>query len=193
MKSSRRLLLGTFVAMLVAPVALIAYSRFSDQPYAVPPVPERTSAGELAALRDFTKIAVTGDFELDVVRGDTWSVTYTPLASDRGNFTASVEDGTLTLEGFDNRTESSSGTVRITLPDLDALQASFVPSPRIAIRNFNGDTLELDVDFTQQLVLENNQFDSLDLTVQQAGLVEMRGNSFGTTRMNHFGTTITTD
>jgi len=193
MKTSKRLLFGTFAVLLAAPVVLVAYSRVSSQPYAELPVPERTPAAELARLRDFTEIDVNGDFELEIVRGNTWSVDYTPLSPERGNFNASVENGLLTIGGFGNRTQTASSRVRITLPGLEAVHARYVPSPGIAIRNFDGNALDVSVDFTEGLVLENNRYDSLDLTVQRANLVDLRGNSFGSTRIAHFGTTITTD
>jgi hypothetical protein len=191
MKTSRRLLFGTFLVILAAPVALVAFSRVNGTGMRELPVPERTPPAELAALRDFAAINIAGDFRLEIVQADTYSIAYTPLQDNRGNFTASVIDGTLTVEGFGNRTEFAQGSVRIGLPDLDALEAGYVTM--IAIRNFTGDTLDVSVDFTEELVLENNRLDSLQLDLQRAGLVEMRGNTFGTSRVTHFGLTLTTD
>lgn len=191
MKTSRRLLFGTLLVILATPVAVVAYSRVSGTGMRELPVPERTPPAELAALRDFTAIDVSGDFSLEIVQADTYSIAYTPLQDNRGDFTASVQDGVLHVEGFGNRTEFANGSVRIGLPDLDMLDAGYVPE--IAIRNFDGDTLAVNINFSEELVLENNRMDVLQLDVQRSGLVDMRGNTFGSTRVDHFGTVITTD
>jgi hypothetical protein len=191
MKTSRRLLFGTLLVILAAPVAVVAFSRVSGTGMRELPTPERTSPSELAALRDYAAIEISGDFSLEIVQADTYSITYTPLQDNRGNFTASVQDGILHVEGFGNRTEFANGSVRIGLPDLDRLEAGFVRE--IAIRNFAGDTLEVKIDFSEELVLDNNRMDVLQLELQRAGLVDMRGNTFGSTRVSHFGSVITTD
>ncbi len=191
MKTSRRLLFGTFAVLLATPPVLVAYGRFGGNAFRELPAPERTTPAELAALRDFTVINANGDFALEIVRADTYSIDYTPLSPERGNFSASVEDGTLSIEGFNNRTEFMMGTVRIGLPALAALESGYVPT--IAVRGFDGDTLDLNVAFTEELVLANNRYATLNMELQRAGLVTMNGNSFGNTRVEHFGTTITTD
>lgn len=191
MKTSRRLLFGTFAVLLAAPVVLVAYSRVSGTGYRELPPPERTAAADIAALRDFNAIEISGDFDLEIVRADTYAVEYRPLAEDRGNFNAMVRNGTLEIEGFGNRSNVAQGSVRISLPDLDALTVGYVPV--MAVRNFQGDTLEASINYTDELTLENNQFDSIDLELVRAGVVEMRGNTFGSSRVSHFGTTITTD
>lgn len=191
MKTSRRLLYGTFAVLLAAPVVLVAYSRFTGSgPTDLPP-PERTAPAELAALRDFTAIDVSGDFALEVVRADTWSIAYTPLAENRGNFTASVQEGTLVVEGFGNRTENANARVRIGMPDLDALEAGYLPA--ITIRDFEGDALELNIGVAEELVLEDNRFDVLQAELTRVGLVSMRGNTVGSSRVTHFGMTLTTE
>jgi hypothetical protein len=191
MKTSRRLLFGTFAVLLAAPVVLVAYSRVSGTGFRELPPPERTAPAEIAALRDFTAIEITGDFELEIVRADFFAVEYTPVAEDRGNFNAAVRNGRLEIEGFGNRTNVAQGSVRISMPDLDALNVGYVPI--MAVRNFQGDTFEASINYTDELTLENNQFDSFELELTQAGIVEMRGNSFGSSRISHFNTTITTD
>jgi hypothetical protein len=191
MKTSRRLLFGTFVVLLAAPVVLVAFSRMSGTGLRELPPPERTPAAELATLRDFTRIDVSGDFELEVLRANSWTIDYTPLSAGRGNFKATVVDGTLTIEGFGNRSELARGVVRIGMPALEALHGGFIQA--LAISNFDGAALEVNIEFTEQLELENNRLGTLQVDLQQAGLVNLRGNTFGSSRVTHFGTTITTD
>jgi hypothetical protein len=191
MKTSRRLLFGTFVVLLATPVVLVGYGRFSGAAYQEVPPPERSAPEALAALRDFTAIDISGDFSLAIVRGDSYAVSYEPIAENRGNFTAVVRDGVLEVEGFGNRTEFAMATVSITLPSLDALEIGYVPE--VTVSNFEGDSLEADITFVESIVFENNRYGAVEFDLQRAGIADFRGNTFGSSTIRHFGTTITTD
>ncbi len=191
MKTSRRLLFGTFAVLLAAPVVLVAYSRVSGTGYRELPPPERTAAAEIAALRDFNAIEISGDFDLEIVRADTYAVEYRPLAEDRGNFAATVRDGTLEIEGFGNRSNVAQGSVRISLPDLAALDIGYLPV--VSVSGFDGDSLDADVDFAESITFASNRYGQFELEIQRGGLVEFSGNTFGSSTVRHFGTTITTD
>lgn len=192
MKTSRRLLFGTFAVLLAAPVALIAYGRISGAGIMYElPTPERPTAADLAALRDFDSINVRGDIALDIVSGPQFSVSYTPLANSRGFLRASVADGTLRITGYGNRTITTAGTVRITMPALTDIDAESLYS--LAIRGFDSDTLSLRTTGVQQLALENNRIGTLDMEMQATFNVTMRDNEVGTSRVSQFGATITTE
>lgn len=191
MKTSKRLLFGTFAVMLAAPVAIVAFSRFSGRGYHEPAPPERSTPAEIAALRDFSSVDINGDFSVEIVRSDSYSVEYTPLQDNRGNFTATVRDGMLEIIGFDNRTEFAMGTVRIGMPDLEAIEVGFLPE--LSVSGFDGNRLNANINYVERLVIENNRYAGFDLVIQRGDLVEFHGNSFGSSTVRHFGTTITTD
>jgi hypothetical protein len=192
MKTSRRLLFGTFLVTLLAPVVLVAFSRVNGGSMAERPAPERPTPAELTSLRDFSNIEVRGDFNLELTSAPDYSVEYVPLAAaNQGFLRASVTDGTLLIEGYANRTEFGASTVRIGLPDLDRLDAESLAS--LVVRNFDTDAMELRVGSSQDIVIENNRIDALQLELQQTQNVDLRGNTIGTTSVRHFGTTITSD
>jgi hypothetical protein len=193
MKTSKRLLLGTFLALLAAPVALVAYSRITGGVRELP-APERTAPAELAALRDFTAVQINSDVQLELVGATTWSIEYTPIRPNRGNFTARVENGTLFIEGFGNRLGGpgeESASVRIGMPALERLESDFLVSA--AIRNFDVDALYVRINIAGRIALENNRIGTLEMQYQNAPTVELRGNTIGSSEVRHFGTTTTTE
>jgi len=191
MKTSRRLLLGTFVTLLVAPVVLVAYSRISGDGYLseLPP-PERTSSAELAALRDFTSINVRGDFNLEVVSAPDYAVDYTPLPQGRGFFRASVADGTLTIEGYGNRTEFGTATVRVALPELSEMDAESLPA--LTVQNFDSESLTLRAFNVGDVSITNNRIGALQMQTQVRSIA-FRGNTIGSSDVRTVGTQITSD
>src|SRR5690606_13366596 len=140
MKTSRRLLLGTFLVLLATPVVIIAYSRINGGSIDERQPPERPQAAELAALRDFDAIVARGDFALEVSAADNYSVEYSPLPQGRGFFRANVENGVLTLEGFGNRNDFVAATVRVTMPELTRVETGSLAS--LTISNFASENLE---------------------------------------------------
>lgn len=192
MKTSRRLLFGTFAVLLAAPVVLVAYGRISGAGILYElPAPERPTAAELAALRDFDTITVRGDFMLEIASAPDYSISYAPLTGNRGFLRASVADGTLNLLGYGNRTATTAGTVRITMPALADIDAESLYS--LAVRDFDSDMLSLRATGVQQLALENNRIGTLDMEMQATFNVTMRNNEIGTSRVSQFGATITTE
>jgi len=196
MKTSRRLLLGTFVTLLAAPVVLVAYSRIVNGTV-TPEAPVRTSPAELAALRDFTQIDIRSDTSVEIVNGTDYAISYSPLIENRGFFTARVADGTLFIEGYGNRLDDGTGSrasaVRITLPELERIDAESVTA--LTVRNFDSDALSIRVGtiFGGPIALENNRLGNLQLQLGPVQNVVMRGNSIGTSTISHFGLDITTE
>ncbi|HEY0963728.1 MAG TPA: DUF2807 domain-containing protein [Pseudomonadales bacterium] len=192
MKTSRRLLFGTFAALLAAPVVLVAYGRISGAGIMYElPAPERPTAEDLAALRDFDTIEVRGDFALEIAGAPEYSVTYTPLTGSRGFLRANVTDGTLTIEGYANRTETTAGTVRITLPELSHVDAESLFM--LTVRDFDGEALTLDAAAVRRLIVENNRLGELDVALQAPWNITFRNNEIGTTRMSRLGATATVE
>lgn len=192
MKTSRRLLLGTFLAILAVPVAFTAYSRLAGTGSTTElPPPERTPVAELATLRDFDTVEISGDLGVELVASQDYFIDFTPLNDRRGNFTAQVQDGRLQIEAFGNRTETTAATVRIGMPSLRELDAEFLNS--LTIRDFDVEDMNIDLAVAVAgLVLQDNRIGVLDLTLQR-GDIEFRNNMIGTSRITQFGNTITTE
>jgi hypothetical protein len=192
MKTSRRLLLGTFLTLLAVPVVLVAYSRFGFDPASRErPLPERTSPAELVALRDFTAIEIRGDVNLEVTGAADYSIAYTPLSERRGNLEARVEDRTLIIEAFGNRNDTTAASLQIGLPELERLDGEFLAA--LTIRNFDSDMLELRLTTASEVLLENNRIASLQAELGYVANVEFRGNTIGASEITHFGITIRSD
>ena len=144
--------------------------------------PRRTTAAELATLRDFDAIEVKGDFAVDIVQEASYSVAFTSPAANRGEFIASVRGDTLVLHGFQH---APANRVRVGMPALRQLDAGEVPA--LTVSGFSGASVSLRVDRTPQLVLRNNAvrqwhiFASeigelqVDKTSVSAGKVELAG------------------
>ncbi len=150
MKKSKRLIRNTILALNGMMVLYVGVNRL----YAVSdptPTAQRTSTAELAMLRDFTAIEVTGDFSVDVVRGADYAVAYTPVDESRGEFVATVRGDTLILRGFNN---TNTDRVRVALPVLTRLDAELVPA--LSISGFHGASASLQLDGTSQVILRNN-------------------------------------
>ena len=193
MKNSRRLLLGTFLTLLAVPVVVTAYSRVAGSlALEGAQAPERIPAAELAALRDFSAIDIRGDVAVEIVQANGYAIEYTPLSETRGNFTARVDEGVLVIEAFGNRAETGTATLRIGMPELQRLDASFLHA--LTIREFDSTALTLAINVMPGgLLLQNNRIDALTLDLQRVDTVTLRANTFGTTELRHFGSTIITD
>lgn len=193
MKTSRRLMLGTLIVLLAIPVTFLAWTRIAGTSQQGLPVPQRTPAPELAALRDFSSIDISGDLHVEIVSAADYSIDYRPLAENRGNFTARVEDGTLHIQAFGNRAEPfAAATVRIGMPELASFNAEFLYS--LAVRDFDTDAMRIEVTATiGDIVIENNRIAALTLDIQRTNDVALRNNTIGTTSLTHYGTTVTTE
>jgi hypothetical protein len=191
MKTSRRLLLGTFLALLAVPVILVAFSRISGRgSLSELPALESVTREQLAALRDFDEIEVRGDFALEVVSAPDYAVEYTPVPQQRGFFRASVNEGILTIESYGNRTELAVGTVRIALPALRRIDAESLAG--LTVRDFASDSLEIRAFAADDLVIADNRIGVLRMETQVRS-IEFRGNTIGNSEVRTLGTRITTD
>ncbi|MEY4641307.1 MAG: hypothetical protein RLZZ227_1301 [Pseudomonadota bacterium] len=189
MKRSRRFLLGTFLALLVAPVLLVAYARISGEgSLRELPAPERMTPEELAALRDFDQIEVRGDFVLEVVSAADYAVEYATLPQQRSFFRARVDDRTLTIESFGNRMETGVGVVRVALPELSRIDAQSLAG--LTVRNFANDSLDIRAIAAGSLVIADNRIGTLRMETQVRS-IEFSGNTIGNSDIHTFGTRIT--
>jgi hypothetical protein len=192
MKTSKRYLGGTLLAILALPVLIVIYSRF----FAPPPeayVPERTPAAELAALRGFTSIVVEGDFALEVTEAADYQFTYEPIAESRGELVATLEDGVLRVRGFGNRAEfGAPSRVRIAVPELSSLDVSYTPSLRVS--GLSVENLALRALQVSSVTVADNTIGNLQVRSIGNGPIEFDDNTITTTTLSVIGgeSTITT-
>lgn len=192
MKTSKRYLRGTLLTILALPVLIVLYSRI------VPvtdsrPAPERTPAAELAALGGFTAIEVEGDFTLEISGASAYSVAYEPLQDERGDFVARVEDSTLYLRGYGNRTRAGDEAVRVRVgvPALQALDVSFTQS--LLVSELDTANLALRIVAIRSVTLRDNRIDNLELRGVGIEQLDFAGNRIAASQIRLAGeTTITT-
>ncbi len=180
MKKSRKYLAATAIGIFVTIALMMLASRFYiTQP--IPYVPERTSAADLAQLANFTRITVSGDFSLEVTQLQDYSIDYAPLNDSQGNLQARVEDNTLIISGYGNRTENNAAVVRIGVPVLDTLEVNYLPE--IIVSNFNAPLLNIRLLAFRSFTLQNSMLGNLDLYSQGEGVVNLRGNTLSNQRL----------
>ena len=150
MKRSERLIRSTIVGLAGLTVLYVGANRL----YALgDPVQaaKRTSAADLAALRDFSAIEANGDFTLEIVRGADYSVDFMPSHATKGDFVATMRGNTLVLRGFRNAPGSR---VQLALPVLTQLDAEAIPA--VSLSGFTGASLSLRLDSVPEVTLRDN-------------------------------------
>ncbi|MGV3592866.1 MAG: hypothetical protein ACO1PZ_14350 [Gammaproteobacteria bacterium] len=192
MKTSRRLMLATFLTLLATPVVIVAYGRISGAgTMSELPGPRRASAAELAALRDFSAIDVRGDLDVVIRSAADFAISYTPLFERRGNIAARVENGTLFVVGYANRSETEAAQLEISLPALTRVESESLFA--LTVSGFSGTALDVVVPSAQRVVIEDNQLATLRMELGYVGRIEQHGNTIGTSEVTHFDATFTTD
>jgi hypothetical protein len=121
----------------------------------------RTPQAALDAYANFNSIVTRGDFDLEIVQDETYSVTYQPLNETAGSLNTSQSGQTLSLEGFGNRNDTGRGKVTITLPALDELSAYF--HTEVSVSGFSQDILQLAVRNGRTLVIAGNTLGTLEI------------------------------
>lgn len=152
MKRSTRLIRNTILAL----AGLIVLYTLASRLTVVGPAKEQkqgTSATELAKLREFNSIEISGDVNVDVVQQTDYSVDVSPSANQR-LVTAFVRDNKLVLRGYGNE---HSSRVRVGMPALAHVEAEGNPS--LTVSGFSGASVELQLGEVSQVVLRNNTVD----------------------------------
>jgi hypothetical protein len=150
MKGSDRLIRNTILVLAGVVVLHVGVSRlYADSKSAH--VAQRTSAADLAKLRDFSAIEVRGNFSVDVVQEADYSVVLKPPDASHGDIVATVHDKTLVLSGFNS---TPANGVRVALPTLTQMSVHGVAA--LSLSGFSGDGLSLRLAETPQVTLQNN-------------------------------------
>jgi hypothetical protein len=159
MKNSKRLLVGTVGALYALMALYVGANRLwalddAREPFA----PQRTSAAELAALRDFDEIEIESDFSVEVVQQAEYSIEAFGMAADNGDLLARVENGVLLVRGYGN---PDGARLRITMPELVKFDTGF--SQEVSISGFSGEALEIQVSTGQTVELLDNDIEALQI------------------------------
>lgn len=165
MKQSKRLLIGTILGLYGVMMIHTALSRvFVDETQDGPVELRRTSAEQLATLRDFDEVDAQGDFSLELVQQANYSVEVIRAADAPGELVARVTSGVLQLRGYGN---PASVRVRIGTPQLEDLETDF--APLLSISGFTSDSLDIQVGTRsgtdQRVELRNNDIEDLRLRI----------------------------
>ena len=162
MKKSRKMLLGTLLTAYAVIFVFVGVNRATENRDYLPADERvRTTQAELDSYTGYNRIVANGDYDLEVIRGDTWSVTYTPVDENRGALSATQTGQTLFLEGFGNRSDAGRGSVRVTLPALESLSADF--HTLVTVDGFDQETLSITARNSRTLTLSGNVLDTLEL------------------------------
>ena len=181
MKRSRLLIRNTLLALSGMVVLYVGINRL----FAVaepPPVQQRTSATELAALRDFDAIEVSGDFSLDIVQQTGFSVEVAPPDASQGDVVATRRESTLVVRGDRN---AAGGRVRVTMPVLRQVSAYRIPA--LSVSGFTGDGLSLLMEHVPLVVLRGNGIRQWHIVASQKGELQIDKATFSAGKVDLAG------
>ena len=181
MKKSRKYLAVTAIGIF-ASIVLVTIASRVYMTEEIPYVPARTSDAELAQLANYTRISVSGDFSLEVTQLQDYSIDYMPLNETEGELQARVENDTLIITGFGNRTDSNTALVRIGVPVLDTLEINYLPDSSVS--NFNAPLMNIRLLAFRNFTMQNNVLGNLDLSAQGAGDINLISNTLTTQNFN---------
>lgn len=172
MRTSQRALLAALGFTLLVAVAGTAWLRLRISPA------EELSGGRTRvtpALTDFTGIEISGGWELDIARGDSWRVELDVPAEFGTRVEARVVDGRLHLGLSDGIWLSPFGqqefSADVTMPRLESVTVS--GASEIDFSGFQGGPLEITVSGAAEVDGSASRFDALNLTMSGAGDVDL--------------------
>jgi hypothetical protein len=176
MKKSRKYFVATAVGIFAAITLAVLLGRI----YMTESVPEpaRTTPAELAQLANYTRISIQGDFALEIIQVDDYSIEYVPLNDTRGELEARVDNDTLVVTGFGNRTDTEAAVLRIGLPVLDTLEV--INLPQITVSNFTAPLMNIRLLDFQTFTLQNSVLGNLNLESLGEGVINLRSNTLTT-------------
>jgi hypothetical protein len=173
MRASQRALLAALAFVLLVAVVSTVWLRVQVSPA------EELSGGRATlapALTNFSGIEVSGGWELDVVRGDSWRVELEVPSEVQGRVEAGVVDGRLQLRLSDGLWLGPFGdqefSADITLPRLESL--TVFGASEIDFSGFEGGRLEITVSGAAEIDGSSSRLDALKLTLTGAGDVNLR-------------------
>jgi hypothetical protein len=182
MKQSKRYLAGIGIFVIAAVMTLaMRFYMIESTAY----VPARTTTAELEQLANFTRIRAEGDFSLELIQVQDYSIEYMPLNANQGELAARVEDDTLIVEGFGNRTDTNAAVLRIGVPVLDTLEVLNVPE--ITVSSFMSPVMNIQLNTFATFTLRDSVIGNLDLVSLGSGTINLQGNTLTTQNLRNEG------
>lgn len=176
MRNSQRVVVGVIGLIALLIVAVAVWVRF-----AAPAVPS-LSGERTTRTYDFTSfdgVAVSGQWQITIERGDSWRVAVDVPAElvdnvrveqDGGRLSVRSE-GTVWFGGFDDDAKSLKAT--ITMPAVASIELS--GASRLTLSGFVGDRLSLTSSGASEVRGASGRYDTLELVMSGAGNIDLDG------------------
>ncbi len=110
---------------------------------------------DLAALRNFSRIRVSGDFIVEIVGASTYKVSFTPAAGGKAEIHARQVEDLLSLRAADDDEEGGKGVLRIEMPMLVRLSAQDVSE--LTLRGLQAEEVSVSLHNVARARLQQNK------------------------------------
>jgi hypothetical protein len=148
--------------------------------------PPQLSSADLAALHDFSRLNVGGDFEVEIVGAAQYKVTFTPPPGSNAKIRARQRDDELSLHASDDQEAGGKGVLRIEMPTLERLDVQ--DASQLTLRGLQAEEVTVNLHNVAAARLQQNQVahwkihssDELEVQVDKstlsAGSLQTQGN-----------------
>lgn len=171
--------LGLLVLFVFVVVGGFRFVLGGDDPAAADaPVSSGPVAARPAGLTGFDRIEIRDNWEVEIVRGDDWSVELNVPEDSTDDLDVVVEGDRLVLDAggsarwswgwFGNDEQRSA---RIVMPALEGIVVA--GSTDLSLAGFDGDSLEVEVAGAANIEADGGRYDRLTLTINGAGNFEL--------------------
>lgn len=180
MKNSQISLASTAAMVLLAILLTFAGTRVALSAYIVEDDPQSSSLGgkavDLEQLSHFDKIDVQGNADLEIIKGDQWSVTVSIDEEQRDMLRAYVEDNRLVLASHNGKSKGNWGwfsddatrfSAKVTMPAIEQVDAR--GKMKISLAGFNAERLGVNISGAVSFEGNNSKFHQLSLVAKGMG------------------------
>jgi hypothetical protein len=173
MKQSQKSLLAIIIAFVAIILVSAGYGRTMLSKANISIVNDEERIFIASDLTGFNSIDASGVWQIEVIKGDTWSVATSSLEDYEGIVSVYVSDDTLVLKqrssGFWWASNSSDLVAKIQMPNLELLDLS--GAVEASLDGFGGDELTIDTSGAAELEAHNSRYNTLIL--DSSGAVEV--------------------
>ncbi|MFK8019311.1 MAG: DUF2807 domain-containing protein [Pseudomonadales bacterium] len=180
MKNSQISVVTIAVVVLLAILATFAGTRVALSSYVVEDEPQSRPLGgkavDLEQLSHFDKIEINGNADLQILRGDQWSVTVSIDEEQRDMLRAYVEDNRLVLATHNGSTkrgwnwlsdDATHFSAKVTMPAIEQVDAR--GKMKISLAGFEAEYLDVNISGAVSFEGNNSQFQQLSLVAKGMG------------------------
>ncbi len=122
------------------------------------------------SVSDFKKIDLSGFYDVNIVKGDQFSVEIVATPDDHKLLSVNSVDGTLDVRYLKSNTQKYAMEVKIVMPDLSGFAIAGA-SEATEISGFNGKSLFVSIEGSADVSLQNCYYSSLELELSGEGSV----------------------